>query len=384
MQFFEGLRIVELGTWLAAPAATALLADLGAEVIKVEPPAGDPGRRFLAAIGASSDEAPVFALENRHKAGVTLDLSEAANRSALEQLLGSADVFVTNMRVGALERLGLDPDELTRRYPRLIYASMTGYGLRGGDRDRPSYDVGAFWARSGLSHQLTLPGQPPVSPTGGYGDHVTALSLCCAVLAGLLEREATGKGGLVETSLLRVGGWVLGGDLAIQAALGRAHGVAPRTESRTPLVNSYRTADDRWFFLMCPEVARHLPKVCEVIGQPELATDERFATVPALRTHRRHLIAVLDEAFASRPLAEWEKRFEAAGVWWEPVSTPAEVLQSEQLAANDAILPVVSSDRVHRMITAPFGVFGHCPPQPARAPALGGDNDRLLVRDHDR
>jgi crotonobetainyl-CoA:carnitine CoA-transferase CaiB-like acyl-CoA transferase len=378
VRFFEELVVVELGTWLAAPAATALLADLGAEVIKLEPPGGDPGRRFLAAIGSASDEAPVFALENRHKSSVCLDLSHEAGRSSLEHLLARADVFVTNMRVGALERLGLDAESLSSRYPRLIYASISGYGIRGPDRDRPSYDVGAFWARSGLSHQLTLPGQPPLSPTGGYGDHVTALSLCCAVLAGLLERQATGKGGLVETSLLRTGGWLLGGDLAIQAALGRVHGVGPRSESRTPLVNSYRASDDRWFFLMCPEAARHFPAVCEAIGQPDLAKDGRFATSTAIRQHRRELIEHLDEAFAGRPLSEWEKRFDAAGVWWEPVTTPAEVLESEQLLANDAISLVVSSDDVQPMVTAPFSVFRHQPPSPAHVPALGADNDRVL------
>jgi crotonobetainyl-CoA:carnitine CoA-transferase CaiB-like acyl-CoA transferase len=371
MRGFEGVRIIELGTWLAAPAATALLADLGAEVVKVEPPAGDPGRRFLAAIGSASDEAPVFALENRHKASVVLDLSSDTDRARLDELLSTADVFVTNIRPGALERLRLDPDRLLPSYTRLIYASITGYGLRGQERDRPSYDVGAFWARSGLSHQLTLPGQPPISPTGGYGDHVTALSLCCSVLAGLLERQATGRGGLVETSLLRTAGWLLGGDLALQATLGRAHGAIPRSESRTPLVNSYRTADDRWFFLMGAEAARHLPAVAAAIGRPEVASDERFATATAIREHSRELIAILDDAFLGATRAEWAKRFDEAGVWWEPVNTLPEVLASDQLAANDAFDVVVSSDQVYPMITAPFSVFRHRPAHPARAPSLG-------------
>jgi crotonobetainyl-CoA:carnitine CoA-transferase CaiB-like acyl-CoA transferase len=370
LAFFEGLRVVELGSWMAAPGASAILADLGAQVLKVEPPAGDPSRNFVSSIGGRSTLTPSFALFNRHKRSVVLDLGQQQDRSRLEELLDEADVLVTNLLPGGLDRIGLAPESVMSRHTSLIYASITGLGLRGPERDRPSYDVGAFWSRSGLLHQLTRPGTAPVGPTGGYGDLVTSLALTSGILAALLERQVTGRGRLVETSLLQTGAWVNGGDLAVQAALGRTHGVGPREDTRTPLVNSYRAGDGRWFFLLGVESARHLPAVARAIGRPELVEDERFATAKSIRANRRELIAILDDAFGTDGLEHWARRLDAEGVWWQIVQTPAETLADAQLAANEMLHDVVV-DTACPMVTAPFTIRGHQPASPGRAPELG-------------
>jgi crotonobetainyl-CoA:carnitine CoA-transferase CaiB-like acyl-CoA transferase len=370
LAFFEGLRVVELGSWMAAPGASAMLADLGAQVLKVEPPSGDPSRNFVSSIGGRSTLTPSFALFNRHKRSVVLDLGEKADRAWFDGLLADSDVLVTNLLPGGLERIGLSPDAVLTRYPSLVYASITGLGLRGPDRDRPSYDVGAFWSRSGLLHQLTRPGTAPVGPTGGYGDLVTSLALTSGILAALLERQVTGRGRLVETSLLQTGAWVNGGDLAVQASLGRVRGVSARDDTRTPLVNSYRAGDGRWFFLLGVESARHLPAVARAIGRPELVEDERFATAKSIRANRRELIAILDDAFGTDGLEHWAGRLDAEGVWWQVVQTPAETLADAQLAANQMLHDVVV-DRACPMVTAPFTIRGHQPASPGRAPELG-------------
>ena len=373
---FEAIRVVELGSWVTAPAAAALLGDFGADVIKVEPPRGDPSRGVFTAVGASTTEVPTFALDNRGKRSLILDIEEPSDAERLHALLATADVFITNVRVDVLERTGLSPEAVVERHPHLVYASVSGFGRRGDERNRPSYDIGAFWARSGLSHQLSPDGEPPLNVIGAIGDHVTSLSATVAVLAGLLERHATGRGGIVETSLVRTGAWVLGWDLAIQATRGRVHRADARHNVRTPLMNSYRTADGRWLFLMGLEVERHLAPVCDAIGRPELRSDERFKDAPSVRTNRRALVSILDEAFATRPLAEWSELLDDAGVWWSPCSNPAEVLADEQLHANEVFTEVHAASGTAPMVASPFRVFSHSP-APA-APALGEHSREII------
>jgi crotonobetainyl-CoA:carnitine CoA-transferase CaiB-like acyl-CoA transferase len=377
---FEALRVVELGSWVTAPAAAALLGDLGADVIKVEPPRGDPSRGVFRAVGASTSEAPTFALDNRGKRSVVLDIEDPSDSDRLHELLTAADVFVTNVRVDALERAGLSAEAVIERHPQLVYASVSGFGRRGAERNRPSYDIGAFWARSGLSHQLSPNGTPPLNVIGAIGDHVTSLSTTVAILAALVERHATGRGGIVETSLVQSGAWVLGWDLALQATSGRVHRADARDDARTPLMNSYRTADDRWLFLMGLEVERHLGAICEAIGRPELHSDERFKDAPSVRTNRRALISILDVAFATRSLAEWRPRLDEAGVWWSPCSNPAEVLADAQLHANDVFTSVHTRAGPAPMVASPFRVFAHSP-APGPAPELGEHSGEILNTD---
>ncbi len=191
----RGLRVVELGVWVAAPAAGALLADWGADVIKVEPPNGDPMRHAFGSLGIAQDlPNPAFAQDNRGKRSVVLDLRTPPGRASLEALLATADVFLTNLRPDALDGLDLEPTETVARHSRLVYCSVSGYGLRGPDRNRPAYDIGAFWARSGLSVQLADSEGVPLNARGGIGDHVSGLAALAGLLAAVLEQRHTGRG----------------------------------------------------------------------------------------------------------------------------------------------------------------------------------------------
>ncbi len=297
------LRVVELGVWVAAPAAAALLADWGAEVIKVEPPAGDPMRQVFGALGIGNEMPnPAFALDNRGKRSVVLDLREPEDRARMEDLLASADVFLTNLRPDALDKLDLEPEATVARHPRLIYGSVSGYGLQGEDRNRPTYDIGAFWARSGLSMQMADGDGNPLNARGGIGDHITGLATLAGVLAAVLEQRLTGRGQVVEVSLLRTGAYVLGWDLGIQMALGKVASAEPRDRNQAPLMNPYVTADGRWFFFTGLETARHLPAVCRALDRPDLLDDPRFADAKSVRKHRTDVIALLDEIIADADL----------------------------------------------------------------------------------
>jgi crotonobetainyl-CoA:carnitine CoA-transferase CaiB-like acyl-CoA transferase len=195
MGTLDGLRVVEMGVWVAGPSAAGVMADCGADVIKVEPPAGDPFRNLFGSLGYEGDYPnPPFALDNRGKRSVVLDLRNDSAREALDRIIATADVFISNLRTDALERLGLDGPSLTKRFSRLVYGSVTGYGIDGPDRDRAAYDVGGFFARSGISNLMVPPDQPPLNQRGGLGDHVTGLSAVSGILAALFARERTGRG----------------------------------------------------------------------------------------------------------------------------------------------------------------------------------------------
>ena len=230
----EGYRVVELAAWVAGPAAGGILADWGADVVKVEPPAGDPQRRIFGALGIDVATVPPFELDNRGKRSVVLDLRTAAGAEAMQRLLATADVFVTNLRPDALERLGLDHGALLERYPSLVYASVTGYGLDGPDRDRPGYDVGVFWARSSMAQSLVPHGELPPGIRSGLGDHVTGMTMVAGINAALLKRERTGRGGLVATSLLRTGMYCMGWDIGIHLRFGRLQSTRPRARQPRP------------------------------------------------------------------------------------------------------------------------------------------------------
>ncbi len=335
------LRVVELGVWVAAPAAAALLADWGADVIKVEPPSGDPMRHVFGSLGIGDEMPnPAFALDNRGKRSIVLDLREEADLERMEDLLASADVFVTNLRPDALDKLGLEPEATVARHPRLVYASVSGYGLQGEDRNRPTYDIGAFWARSGLSMQMADGEGNPLNARGGIGDHITALATLSGILAAVLDQRATGQGRVVEVSLLRTGAYVLGWDLGLQMTLGKVAGAEPRDRNQAPLMNPYLTADGRWFFFTGLETERHLPAVCRALGRPDLLDDPRFADARSVRRNRVEVIALLDEIVATKTFQEWAERFEAEGVWWAPAHTPAQVVDDPQFLANDGLVEI--------------------------------------------
>ena len=380
MSVLEGLRVVELGVWVAGPSTSALLADWGADVVKVEPPQGDPFRQLFGALGyrPSTPNAP-FALDNRGKRSIALDLQTPEGREVLERLLARADVFVTNLRPGALDRLGIAPEDTVARHERLVYAAISGYGLSGPARDLPGYDVGPFWSRSGMALQLVPPGTPPPPIRGGMGDHATALGAVSAILASLHERTRTGKGRVVDVSLLRTGAFLMGWDLGIQMALGKVAPATDRSVSPTPLLNCYRSGDGKWFFLTGLEADRHFPHLLRAIERPELAGDPRFATAKERRRHGEELVAELDAVFASRTLAEWADRFEQAQVWWAPAQSLEEVTTDPQLRAQNGFVAVRFPDgQVEESVAAPISFGAPGAPGPVPVPAIGEHSREIL------
>jgi crotonobetainyl-CoA:carnitine CoA-transferase CaiB-like acyl-CoA transferase len=366
--------------WVAAPAAATMLADWGADVVKVESPAGDPNRYTLKHVGQDVASAPPFETDNRGKRSVVLDLRADEGRAALGGLLERADVFITNLRPGALERLGLDPESLRGLYPRLVVGTLTGYGWSGAERDRAGYDVSAFWARPGIAAMLNPAGEPPPGIRPGLGDRAAAANLAAGVLAALLQRERTGEGAVVDVSLLRSGTYAIGNDLALQNYFGKRGRTRPRAEHESPLYNCYQTRDGRWFWLVALEGDRHWPGLLKALGREELAADERFATNRARRGHVRELIAEFDAEFAGRTLAEWAERFDAEGVWWAPVQTLAEVAADPQAEAIGAFVdqPGMGDAPPLRTVATPVDFWGVDGTPRSGAPALGQHTEEVL------
>jgi crotonobetainyl-CoA:carnitine CoA-transferase CaiB-like acyl-CoA transferase len=376
------VRVVELGAWVAGPGAGGLLAEWGADVIKVEPPAGDPMRQLFAlTAGHGQPEVPPFDLDNRGKRSVVLDLRTPDGRAAMERLLGTADVFLTNLRPDAVERLGLGPAALMAQRPGLVYASITGYGRTGPDADRAGYDVGAFWARTGMARAFTPDDEPPPAIRGGLGDHVTALAVVAGINAALVARHATGLGQLVDTSLLRAGVWCIGWDLGIQLRFGKMAPTLPRTETMNPTVNPYVAGDGRWFWLLGLESDRHWPGIATALGRPEWITEEPFASSRGRRKEAHLVITSIDAVLAERPRAEWFERFDANGVWWAPVHPPADVLTDPQAVAAGAFVdvPEGAGARAHRAIASPVDFGGVATPAAGPVPGLGEHTEEVLA-----
>ncbi len=379
----HGFRVIELAMWVAGPSAAGTLADWGADVIKVEPPRGDPQREIFGAIGiAAQTGVPPFEIDNRGKRSVVLDLRTVDGCRRLEDLLATADAFITNLRPAALERLSLDHESVLARFPRLVYASLTGYGLDGPDRDRAGYDAGAFWARSGLAHTFVPPGDLAPALRAGMGDHITGMTLAAGVLAKLLERERTDRGGLVATSLLRTGMYAIGWDFGIQLRFGRRERTRARHESRTPLTNSYRAADGKGFWLICLEADRHWPNVVAALERPDLAADPRFVDASSRLANSTDLVAVFDEVFATRQYDEWAARFDAADVWYSPINSLADAIVDPQVIASGGIVEMSPRDgeQPYRAIASPVDFDGRLQ-RPGPVPFLGEHTGEVLGAD---
>jgi len=329
-----GVRVLEVANWYAAPAGCALMADLGADVIKVEPPGGEALRGYLSQ-GIEMSYNFVFELPNRGKKGITLDLTAPRAREVIKRLLPATDVFVTNLLPYRREKYGLTYGELIEHRPDLIYVSLTGYGSTGPDRNRGGYDYAAFWARSGIMNSLGEPGDPPPPQRPAMGDMTTALVAAGSVAMALLARDRTGEGQEVDISLQNTGIWVMSADLT--RALHGFDGPKPsRREMPNPLWNSYRTKDNRWLQLVMLVSDMYWPQFCRAIERQELEKDERFTTLQNRAVNRKELIAILDEVFATRTLAEWDKALDEQGIIWAPAQTLTEVVNDPQARARGA------------------------------------------------
>ena len=269
----DGVRVVELGVWVAGPAAGGVLADWGADVVKIEPPSGDPARMFGRMLGIEDGLSPPFEMDNRGKRSIVLDVTTEDGRATTRELLSDADVFLTNVRPAALTRMGLDFAAVAEQNPRLVYGLITGYGESGPDADRAAYDVAAFWARSGLAHLLTRPGETPPFQRGGMGDHMAGMTLAGAVCAALVARGRTGKGQLVSTSLYRQGAYTVSFDLNTFLMTGQPIAIGQRESMGNPCMNNYAAGDGRRFWIVGLEAGRHWPPLCRAVGRADWLTD---------------------------------------------------------------------------------------------------------------
>jgi crotonobetainyl-CoA:carnitine CoA-transferase CaiB-like acyl-CoA transferase len=363
----DGVFVLEMAFALAAPSAAAILGDWGATVVKVEPLTGDPQR------GNTSNS--YFAQDNRAKKSISLDVSTDEGREIMLRLVDGADVFVTNVRPGGLLRLGMDPAALLARNPRLVYGQLSGYGSQGPAADRPGYDIGAFWARAGVAGALTGKAEPPIQRPA-MGDHTTGVALAAAINAALFDRERTGRGRLVETSLVRAGAYVISSDLAAHLN-GEMAEPGLRRALYNPLLGCYRAGDGRWFFLLGLEATRHWPNVAAAIEREDLLDDERFSDFLSLIVNRDALIAILDDTFARRPLSEWADIFESRDVWWDPVQNFEEVAR-DPILRDAGVFRAMEGDR--HSIAGPADVDGPIAATAVgAAPELGQHTEEILL-----
>lgn len=379
---FEGVRVVELAQWVFVPVAGALLADWGADVIRVERPEGD-AYRGLATQGIGTDSGGVnlsVALANRGKRSIALDLRLEQGRELLHELLASADVFLTNLRPGALERLGLDATTLRERYPKLVYARGNGYGSRGPDADRPGYDASAFWARGALAHMLTpVELEQPIRQRGAIGDRNGAMALAFGISAALLKRARTGAGSVVDVSLLATAVWTLSSD--VLAALNGNPPAPPSVEDAqvNPLVGNYRTKDGRHIQLVFLESDRYWPDFCRLLGREELIEDPRFVDLAARRENGEACAAEVAAEFERRTLAEWKGLLARLDAPWAPVQSVTELIEDPQVIANGYLGDVKLADGPSYRLPAVPVQLDEQPPELRRAPEHGEHTESLLL-----
>jgi crotonobetainyl-CoA:carnitine CoA-transferase CaiB-like acyl-CoA transferase len=375
-----GVKVVELGVWVAAPAAGGILADWGADVIKIEPPTGDPARMFGRMLGLDPGVNPPFEMDNRSKRSVVLDLTTDDGRRLALELIDAADVFLTNVRPAALERLGLDADSVTARNPRVVYGLITGYGQTGPDADRAAYDVAAFWARAGLAHLLTRPDDVPPFQRGGMGDHSVGMSMAGGICAALVARARTGMGQLVSTSLYRQGAYTVSFDLNTFLVAGRTIAIGQRETMGNPCMNNYAAGDGRRFWIVGLEGERHWPPLCRAVGRTEWLTDSRFDSPRGRYTNATTLIAELDAIFATKPLDEWAVLFDAEpDFFWSPINSLEDVVADEQFHAAGGVVFVPDGDGGAPMVATPVDFAGTPWAPRASAPGLGEHTDEVLA-----
>ena len=355
----DGIRVIEIANYLAAPASAPLMSDLGAEVVKVEPPEGDVYRRHRTFREGDLVSFP-FAVDNRGKRSMTLDLGNPGAREVVLRLASQADVLVTNLTPGRLRRYGLTYEEVRAAAPKIVFTLLTGYGSDGPDGERPGFDGTTFFARSGLTWLIGEQGSPPVQSRAGQGDHLAALNLLAATLAALRLRDRDGESQFVDISLLQTGVWSVAADM--QQALNRDEWDFERQDRSTHwhvTRNTYETSDGRWMQLTMPLPERYWARFCQAIGREELAEDDRYTSTAAMREHGPALLAEVDAIFREHDLATWRERLNAAGCIWSPIATPFEVAADPQLRDRGAFEEVTNAaGQSYQVLAAPFKIHG--------------------------
>lgn len=333
----DDLRVIEVANWLAAPGAAAMMADMGADVVKIEPPQGDFYRGYMMSTRGTGGINYNFELENRGKRSITLDLANPASADVVKRLCAGADVFITNLVPERFERFGLTYEELCTANPRLVYAAITGFGTRGPNANKPGFDASSFWAASGIMGVMGEDGRPPVMSRGGQGDHPTAVTALAAILAALRHRDKTGESQFVDVSLQRSGIWTLGADIQQQLAGLPERPRQDRTTQGMITWNSYQTGDGRWIMLVMNDPPRYWNRFARCIERDDLVDDPRYVTTDQLLQHGPALIAELDAIFANHDLEYWSGRLDHHGCLWSLAASVAEVIADPQLEEYDEI-----------------------------------------------
>ena len=381
MKPMEGVKVIELSTMLAGPMTARVLAEWGADVIKVETLNGDAWRKQAGTTLSPCTETanPNFDMQNMNKRFISLNLRTEAGRAAMMKLLETADVFLTNFREQALEGMGLAYEQLKDRFPRLIHAGVLGYGSEGPDRDRPGYDYTVFFSRTGLMADLPPAGAGPLVPIGGIGDHSVAVALIGGIAAALYRREITGEGDKVDVSLYQSGIFILCTGI-LNGFNGR---VLPRTRYDCGHAgsNTYQGSDGEWFYLACIDY-RRFPELCRLIGRPDLAEDPKYSTNTAYYENRTELTKIFDEIFNKKPVSYWDQLFNEHDMPHEVLRHFKDVPYDPQAQANhytyfhedtDGTITVFANGAVHFASEEPAQI-----PCKTSGP-IGCDTDEILM-----
>jgi len=376
---FEGLKVLDCASFIAAPAAATVLSDFGADVIKIEPPgAGDPYRNLPNLPGyPASEHNFAWMLESRNKKSLALDLSMAEGQAVLHRLVADADVFITNYPPAVRERLRITHAHLAPTNERLIYASFTGYGEKGEEANKPGFDSNAYWARSGLMDLVRADlDTTPARSIAGMGDHPCAMAFYGAIVTALYKRERTGKGSHVSSNLMANGVWAA--SVLAQAKLcGAKFGERrPRERALNAVTNHYKCKDGRWLILSLLNEERQWPTLARCLGHEELITDERFATKAGRHARSLELIKLFDEIFVTKPLAEWRKILDGNGLVFGVVGILDDIPHDRQMLDNEVLVPFENDTML--TVNSPIWVSGARKVQPKKPPAIGEHSDEIL------
>jgi crotonobetainyl-CoA:carnitine CoA-transferase CaiB-like acyl-CoA transferase len=381
----QGVRILEVAEHTFVPAASALLSDWGAEVVKIEHVERGDAMRGLASTGVAIISGDVHALlehSNRGKRSLGLDLTSDEGRDILYQLAATSDVFLTNKLPSVRAKLKIDVDDIRAANPTIIYTRGTGQGDRGPDADKGSYDSLAFWARAGVALGCKRPEYElvPVPPAPGFGDSIGAMTIAGGIMGALFHRERTGETTVVDVSLLGTGLWSMGQAIALSLLLDMPWAPPPNDRlGSNPISRNYVTKDGRVLAFTCLQAGKYWPTLCDAIGRPELATDPRFADHAALMTNNLDAVALLDEVFASATLAEWRERLANFDGQWAVVQDTLEAVADPQTVANGYVQELTNAGGVpFRLVAAPVQ-YDEEPAMPGRAPELNEHGDDLLA-----
>lgn len=377
----SGLRVIDCGTYIAGPAAATMMSDFGAEVIKIERPQGGDPYRYLSFLPgmAASEHNYCWLLDARNKKSLALDLKDDIGHEVLRRLIATGDVFITNYPPDLARRFRVRYEDIEALNPRLIYAQITGYGEAGEDTNKPGYDTTGYWARSGLTGIMfdlnTATGATPC----GTGDHPVALALFGAIMLALYKRQTTGRGSKVSTSLMATGAW--SNSCQIQAAMLGAKFPPKRTRlnALNPLVNQYQTRDGFRFMLCCLDTKHDWGRICRAIGRTDVIDDPRYATADARFENGTEVVALLDEAIATKDMAEWQELFDQHSVIWGPIPTIDRVAKDAQMKAN-GVFTAFDHPQLGSVPTVnnPINVNGVTKEKPKLAPEIGQHSQGIL------